>query len=116
MHQKLDDEPIPSEITLVRSEFGGEDIVIGYVRDLREWNKTMGNMREADERTKLMQNATPLCCNHWNKGLQKICCNQEEVKRFELSSKQEYRDRFYKLSPDTGPTAFYPRNWQMNIS
>lgn len=35
MHQKLDGEPIPSEITLVRVSLREGDVVLGYTRDLR---------------------------------------------------------------------------------
>jgi PAS domain S-box-containing protein len=30
------DEQIPAEVTLVRAKYGGEDVIIGYTRDLRE--------------------------------------------------------------------------------
>lgn len=35
MHQKLDGEPVPSEITLVRVNLHEGDVVLGYTRDLR---------------------------------------------------------------------------------
>ncbi len=103
MHQKLDGEAIPAEITLVRVKYKDGYIVAGYTRDLRELKATMAKMREADERTQVMLDATPLCCNLWNKDLQNIDCNQEAVKLFELSSKQEYLDRFFELSPQYQP-------------
>ncbi len=103
MHQKLDGEPIPSEITLVRVKYRDGFIVAGYTRDLRELRATMAKMREADERTQLMLDATPLCCNLWDTNFNNIDCNQEAVKLFELSSKQEYLDRFYQLSPELQP-------------
>lgn len=37
MHQKLDGEPLPAEIVLVRLRHRDEDIVVGYTRDLREF-------------------------------------------------------------------------------
>jgi signal transduction histidine kinase/CheY-like chemotaxis protein len=36
MHQKLNGEPLPCEITLVRVEYRKEHVVLGYIRDLRE--------------------------------------------------------------------------------
>jgi len=37
-HQKLNGDPIPCEVTLVRTKFGNDDIVVGYTRDMREEN------------------------------------------------------------------------------
>jgi signal transduction histidine kinase/DNA-binding response OmpR family regulator len=36
MHQKLNGEPIPAEVTLIRVKNKGEYIVVSYIRDLRE--------------------------------------------------------------------------------
>lgn len=104
MHQKLNGEPIPSEITLVRVKREDGNIVVGYTRDLRELKKSMAQMREADERTQLMLDATPLCCNLWDRNYNNIDCNQEAVSLFELHDKKEYLDRFFELSPEIQPT------------
>jgi len=66
-------------------------------------HETAAKMHEADERMKLMLDATPLCCNMWNKELHNIDCNAEAVKLFELKDKQEYLDRFFELSPEYQP-------------
>ncbi len=103
MHQKLNGEPVPAEITLVRVQRSDGDIVAGYTRDLREYKKMMAETHEANERTQIMLDATPLCCNLWDENFNNIDCNEEAVKLFELSSKQEYLDRFYELSPEFQP-------------
>ncbi len=103
MHQKLDGEPVPAEITLVRVNHKGEDIVVGYTRDLRELKASLIKLREADERSQIMLDATPLCANFWDKDANNIDCNQEAVKLFELHDKQEYLDRFFELSPEIQP-------------
>jgi len=103
MHQKLNGEPIPAEITLVRVKRGDKHIVVGYTRDLREYKRITAAIREATERTQIMLDATPLCCNLWDENFNNIDCNEEAVKLFELSSKQEYLDRFFELSPKYQP-------------
>ena len=52
MHQKINGEPIPSEITLVRVKHRGGFIVVGYTRDLRELKAMLTEMLsvEADLR------------------------------------------------------------------
>ncbi len=59
--------------------------------------------REAYERTRIMLDATPLCCCFWNENLQRIDCNLEAVKLFDLKSKQEFLDRFDELFPEFQP-------------
>jgi signal transduction histidine kinase/DNA-binding NarL/FixJ family response regulator len=103
MHRKLDGEPVPSEITLVRVKHGDRYIVAGYTRDLRELKATFAAMQEANERTQLMLDATPLCCMIWDEQYQPIDCNLEAVRLFDLGSKQEYLDRFIELSPEHQP-------------
>ena len=103
MHQKPNGEPIPAEITLVRVKRGDTHIVVGYTRDLREYKRITAAIREATERTQIMLDATPLCCNLWDANYNNIDCNEEAVKLFELSSKQEYLDRFFELSPKYQP-------------
>ena len=52
MHKKLNGEPVPSEITLVRVKYKDGFIVAGYTRDLRELKAMLGEMHnvEADLR------------------------------------------------------------------
>ncbi len=103
MHQLLDRTPIPAEITLVRVKRGEGHIVLGYTRDLREFKKMNAVMEEANERTRIMLDATPLCCNLWDERFNNIDCNQEAVNLFDLTSKREYLDRFFDLSPERQP-------------
>ncbi len=102
-HQKLNGEPIPSEITLVRVQRGDTAIVASYIRDLRELKASLAKMREADERTRIMLDATPLCCNFWDEKYNNIDCNQEAARLFDFKDKQEYLDRFRELSPEYQP-------------
>ena len=47
-HQKLNGEPVPCEITLVRVEYLGEPAVLGYARDLREQKAMLREMRRVE--------------------------------------------------------------------
>ena len=47
-HQKANGEPIPTEITLVRTKQKDEYVVIGYTRDLREFRKMLDEMRKSE--------------------------------------------------------------------
>jgi diguanylate cyclase (GGDEF)-like protein/PAS domain S-box-containing protein len=96
MHQLPDGTPIPAEVTLVRVRHKEGFVVVGYTRDLRE-------MREAEERIKLMLNATPLSCELWDKEARIIDCNEETVRFFGVQDKQEIIDQIFNFSPEYQP-------------
>ena len=60
-------------------------------------------MLEAEERTQIMLDAMPLCCSFWDDHFRNIDCNEEATRLFGLSSKQEFLDRFFDLSPKFQP-------------
>ena len=103
MHQKLNGEPMPSEITLVRLMHRNNPIVVGYTKDLREINSMKDSLNEAQERMQLMLDSTRLACNFWDHNLNNIDCNAEAARLFDLSSKEEYLARFFELSPPVQP-------------
>jgi len=110
LHQKPNGEPIPCEVTLVRIKYKNEFIVAGYTRDLRELKATTTKMSEVEERARLMLDSMPLSCTLLNADAVVIDCNQESVSLFGLSSKQEYLDRFYDLSPEYQPNGELSKN------
>ena len=103
IHQALDGEPIPAEITLVRAVYDNEPIIAGYARDLRDSLAATARLREAEERMRIMLDATPLSCNLWDRDLNNIDCNQAAIDLFDFSSKDEYRRRFMELMPRYQP-------------
>jgi len=58
---------------------------------------------EAEERTRIMLDATPMCCVLFDNDNHCIDCNEETVRLFGLSGKQEYIDRLDDLSPEFQP-------------
>ncbi|MDR1885767.1 MAG: response regulator [Synergistaceae bacterium] len=60
-------------------------------------------MVEAEERTRIMLDATPMCCSFWNRDFRVIDCNEEVVRMFGLSHKHEFLDRFFDLCPEFQP-------------
>lgn len=103
LHQKLNGEPVPAEITLVRVARDGGFIVVGYTRDLREELKLQAEKREADERMQLMLDATPLGCALWNENAEPIDCNLAVLKLFGIDSKKELFNCYPKLAPERQP-------------
>jgi PAS domain S-box-containing protein len=60
-------------------------------------------MREADERVQVMFDAVPLAVVFWDKNYHLIDCNHAALAMFDLSSKKEFLDRFFDLSPEHQP-------------
>jgi signal transduction histidine kinase/DNA-binding response OmpR family regulator len=103
MHCKLSGEQIPCEITLIRVMYKDGYIVCGYSRDLREFKSMMEKIREADECSRVIFDATPICCCMFDRNYQILECSMETVKMFGLSDKREFLERFYEFSPEYQP-------------
>ena len=63
----------------------------------------VASKRKAEERVKIMLDATPLAANFWDKDFQNIDCNQESINLFKVSDKREYLERYFELSPEYQP-------------
>jgi len=100
LHRRLTGELIPCEVTLVRAKYENDYIVCGYTRDLRELKTMMNKLREADECTQVLFDATPLSCFMIDNKFNIVECNQEVVRLFGLSNKQEYINKVYDLFPE----------------
>ncbi len=84
----------------------GQPYIEGVIQDIQEsvaFQEAMTERDEADERVRIMLDATPLCCNFWDDNYNNIDCNQEAVSLFDLPDKQTYLDRFFELSPAFQP-------------
>jgi len=80
-----------------------------------ERNIQNAKVREADERTQLMLDAAPICATFWDKNLNSTDCNQEAVKMYGLSSKREFSDRFFELSPKYQPDGSLSRDRALEL-
>ncbi|MDR0248233.1 MAG: diguanylate cyclase [Oscillospiraceae bacterium] len=59
--------------------------------------------RKAEERMKLMLDATPLGCKLWDVNLSIVDCNEAAAALFGFDSKEEFIGRFDELSPEYQP-------------
>jgi PAS domain S-box-containing protein len=60
-------------------------------------------MRETEERTRIMMDAAPLCMIFWDRNLNLVDCNNEAMKMFGFSDKEEFLKQFIYLSPEFQP-------------
>jgi PAS domain S-box-containing protein len=103
-HNTVDGESILFESMAVRLKYKDKSVVVVYCRDIRELNAAIAKMREADECTQVLFDATPLSCFMIDNANKIIECNQEIVRLFGLSGKKEYIDRFFDFFPEYQPS------------
>jgi len=103
MHQKLNGEPIPAEVTLTRVEWHDEMSLIAFVRDLRDFYKYKETEKTARQRLQAMLDSSPLACCIMDRNFNIREVNQEAVRLFRLTDGQEYIDKFRLLSPKYQP-------------
>ncbi len=58
---------------------------------------------DADARTQVMLDATPLAASFWDEKGNMLDCNMEAVRLFGLSQKADYMEHFYELNPEYQP-------------
>jgi len=101
--EKHDGTPVFFAVNATRISWLFEDRLVVYLNDLTEILKKASEAREAEERIRLMLDATPLCCTIMDEHGKLIDCNEETVKIFDLPDKQTFIDGFYNFSPQLQP-------------
>jgi len=103
IHQTLDGKPVPVEVTLVRFERGDKYMIAAYTQDLRAIKEVIAKEQEANELNKIFLDSSPFAIDLWDDNYNVVDCNDQILRLFDLGSKQEYFDSFFKLSPKTQP-------------
>ncbi len=93
----------PIELTLIKSEFQGDDILLIYVRDLREHYENIKKLREADEVTRIMLDTNPYGILVWNSDNKLINCNNSIAKIFGLNESSEFLEKYLSFVPEYQP-------------
>ena len=114
MHQDKEGNPIPCEIVSVSASHGKKNFVIAYARDLREETKLAQLLEEANDRIRLMLDATPLACFLLDKNFSAIDCNMETVGMFGLADKAACIETFDSVISRCAACTQAERNCEMN--
>jgi PAS domain S-box-containing protein len=110
-HKTINGEIIPFDAIAVRQSYDNDAIVVIYCRDLREFNSALAKMREAEECTQVLFDATPLSCFMVDNKYRIVECNQEAVRLFGLSNKQEFINNITDFFPEYQPTGQLSREY-----
>jgi len=102
--KSIDGEMIPFDAQGVRLVLRDDPVAVVYAHDMRELNRANMKMREADERTQVMFDATPLSCFMIDKKFKVVDCNQEITRLFGLKDKNEYIKNTMSFFPEYQPS------------
>ncbi len=109
MHKDRAGNPLPTEITLVRTIHNDEEVLLAYTRDLRELKASQAKAEEAELRNQAIIDASPIGVHFWNEEKQLIYCNIACANLFGYDNKEEYLTNFMttvpEFQPDGSPSA-----------
>lgn len=86
------------------SRLGETDVeTVQAISSLLESIMTHHRLEKVEERTQIMVDEMPMCCVFWDENANQIDCNQEALHMFGASSKEEFHEEFYRMSPEYQP-------------
>ncbi len=94
---------IPSSVTLERSTYKDETIMLAYVHDLRELKASQALAEEVEKRNQAILDTSPVGVHFWDEHGQLVYCNSACFKLFGFDDKDEYLRNFEKTLPLTQP-------------
>ena len=98
MHKRLDTgELLPAEVSLVSVKMHGEDYLIIFVRDLREYYELQRKEREVNERIQMMFDATPLLIQYWTKDFKIVDCNQSAINFYGVPYGANTKEKYIEM-------------------
>lgn len=100
LHCKLNGEQIWAEITLVRIEYQGDYIVLGFTRDMRQQMALKQVEKSFSDRIIKTIDAMPLACFVFSGNGTLFDCNKEAVTMLEADNKDDVLHNFYQLSAE----------------
>ena len=113
MHQTLQDEQIPCEVTLISTKLKNKGCLLVFLKDLRERNKlveterlikdAMKKANDAHVLTQAIVDSSPFIINLWDDSFTLVSTCLESVKMFKVSNKEQYIKQFNDFSPDYQP-------------
>ena len=94
----LDDagESFPVDITFVRTRHQNRPALACYIKDLRQ-ERQLAELRETDDRLRLMFDAIPLGSSLWTKEFNFLDCNQQALRMIGLEDKTLFEKTFKSL-------------------
>ncbi len=104
MGKSINGEDLPTSVTVARTIYRGEFMVVGYVQDLRAEEANRKKALLAEQRIQGIINGVPLGINLMDAEFQIMECNDVAVEFLQYDSKKQYiadfKKQFPKMQPD----------------
>ncbi|MDR1902102.1 MAG: response regulator [Treponema sp.] len=102
-HRNSQGETIPTEVKFVRLMWKNDSVVAGYAWDMREIRASEQKEREAEMRTRILLDATPMACSLHELDKNIIDCNEEMMRMFGISEKSILIEQILDFYPECQP-------------
>ncbi len=99
----INNEPMPTHMTLIRTEYRGENVVLNYISDLTELKASHKATNNAIAHNKAIFDTVPIGITLWNADLEMFNCNQEIERIFNLKDKKDYLNSILTMAPELQP-------------
>ncbi|MCL2578959.1 MAG: ATP-binding protein [Oscillospiraceae bacterium] len=93
----------PTEITGVSGNFKGEKVFVTYIRDVTVEKEAQAREHDANERMRMMFDATPLLIELWDDSFNCVDANPFALALYNIESKAEYEQRVHDFVPPIQP-------------
>ena len=116
-HLTCNGEELPTEVTFIRVDYEDTFMFVAYIRDLREIKVVSKKEKEASDMVASLLKASPLCIEVWeyaNGKLSLVDCNEKVFSVFGISTKEEYINDHFRLTPKFQPCGTPSEKKQMN--
>ncbi len=101
--QSLEGELIPFDIILNRRILHDEEILLVYLKDLREHYANLEKLKEAHEYSRTMLDESPFGTIIFDEDYKLVACNKAMAKMFGLNHRHEFIEHFHSLYPEQQP-------------
>ena len=102
-HVNVKSEVVPCLVTLIRINANDDISYVTYIRDLRGEKTALAELSDAKTRSRMVFENAPFSITYWDSEHRLIDCNDECIRFFDISSKDELINNFNKFSPKLQP-------------
>ena len=102
---RADGTVIPILKSATQTYYHGRSVLLESFSDISHVKEAEAqkHLLEMGDRTRVMLDATPMAAQFWDENMHVIDCNQAAVDLLKTSSKQEYIERYFDLTPEYQP-------------
>ncbi len=101
--QDLQKNPIPTEVIVVRVEHNNDFMLTGYIKDLRELEASQKKVQTTEAFTNAIINSVPIAISIVDSTFKRIDCNENMIRLFGFSSKEDALENALKSMPELQP-------------